>query len=346
MASVSKKNVKRTLQYLTAFIIVLGILFAFTNLKKFKNHFVSIDLTFFLVAVGCTFTVYLLEGIFTKLSLLVFDERLPLLSSLKYSFIINAFGYLVSLGGLTPFATQIYVLDHHDISPKIATLSRVLQFIFFNILFDLLLLVGFVALLIQREKGNIHLTAIIFAISLFFLLITGLYLAVFWKAFQKKASTLFVRFLNRIMRIFSKKFRIEEQWAKDFLNDFNVGFFKLIKKPGYFITLFIVTVVDWCFWLGVMYFCFSAFNYHIPVDFLIIGFSIGQIIGILSMIPGGAGTMEGSMAIVFVALGVPLETALSAIILFRISFYILPFFLSLPLYFSLQQKHKSIEKNA
>jgi len=343
MATDSKKNVKRALRYVTAFIIVLGILFAFTNLKKFKTHFLSMDLTFFLVSVGCTFTVYLLEGIFTKLSLLVFDEKLPLLSSLKYSFVINAFGYLVSLGGLTPFATQIYVLDHHDISPKISTLSRVLHLIFFNILFDLLLLAGFAALLIHREKGNIHLTAIIFAISLFFLLITGLYLAIFWKAFQQKASTLFVRFLNRIIWVFSKKFRIEEQRAKDFLNDFNVGFFKLIKRPGYFISIFIVTVVDWGFWLGVMYFCFSAFNYHIPVDFLIIGFSIGQIIGILSMIPGGAGTMEGSMALVFVALGVPIETALSSIILFRISFYILPFFLSLPLYFSLRQKQGSDE---
>jgi uncharacterized protein (TIRG00374 family) len=94
----------------------------------------------------------------------------------------------------------------------------------------------------------------------------------------------------------------------------------------------------------VMYFCFRAFNYHIPVNFLIIGFSIGQIIGILSMIPGGAGTMEGSMALVFVALGIPLETALSSIILFRLSFYILPFFMSLPLYFSLRQKQGSAKK--
>ena len=342
MEGVLKKSAQKTLGYVIIFIIILGVLFAFANLRKFKDHFVSMNILFFLVSVGCTFMVYLFEGIFTKLSLMVFDERLPLLASLRYFFIINAFGYLVSLGGLTPFATQIYVLEHHEISPKISTLSRVLHLIFFNILFDLLLIAGFVALFFHRGKEQLHLTAIIIAISLFFVLITGLYLAIFWRSFQQKASIIFVRLFNRIVGLFSRKFRIEEHWVRGFLNDFNTGFFKLLKKPGYFVSIFIVTVVDWGLWLGVMYFCFRSFNYPVRADFLIIGFSLGQIIGILSMIPGGAGTMEGSMALVFVALGVSLETALSAIILFRISFYIIPFFLSLPFYFSLRRRRKII----
>ena len=334
-----QRSIRKALKYAIIFIIILGILFTFANLRKLKQHFLNLDTTFLLLAIACTLIVYILEGFFTKLSLLVFDEKLSFLNSLKYSFIINSFGYIISLGGLTHFATQIYVLGHHNISPKKATLSRILYLMFFNILFDLLIIAGFVALLSNKEKENLHLTLVNIVLSLFFMLIISFYLAIFWKKFQDAASKLFTSFTNRVLGLFTKKLRIEKDWVKSFLKDFNEGFFKLIKKPGYFISMLLVTIIDWSFWLGVMYFCFLAVNYTIKLGFLIIGFSIGQIVGVLSMIPGGAGTLEGSMALTFTALGVPLERALGAIILFRIIFYIVPFFLSLPFYFSLKKKY-------
>ncbi|UCB47034.1 MAG: flippase-like domain-containing protein [Spirochaetota bacterium] len=331
-------NIRKALKYATIFIIILGILFTFANLRKLKQHFLNLDLAFLLLAIACTLIVYILEGFFTKLSLVIFDEKLPLLDSMKYSFIINSFGYILSLGGLTHFATQIYVLDHHNITPKKATLSRVLYLMFFNILFDLLIIAGFIALLLHKEKENLHLTLVIIVLTFFFILIISFYLAIFWKTFQDAASKVFTSLINMVLRLFTKKLRIEKDWARNFLKDFNDGFFKLIKRPGYFISMLIVTIIDWSFWLGVMYFCFLSVNYTIKLGFLIIGFSIGQIVGVLSMLPGGVGTLEGSMALVFTALGVPLERALGAIILFRITFYIVPFVLSLPFYFGLKKK--------
>jgi uncharacterized membrane protein YbhN (UPF0104 family) len=56
------------------------------------------------------------------------------------------------------------------------------------------------------------------------------------------------------------------------------------------------------------------------------------------MVPGGAGTMEGSMAMTYRALGVPLETSLAAVLIFRTLFYILPFFFCLPFYFTLKRR--------
>jgi len=79
-------------------------------------------------------------------------------------------------------------------------------------------------------------------------------------------------------------------------------------------------------------------NYPVHLGVLIIGFSIGQLVGILSMMPGGAGTMEGSMALVYTSLGVPLATAVGVIVLYRFAFYIIPFLVSLPFYFSLKKK--------
>jgi uncharacterized protein (TIRG00374 family) len=339
MVEIPRVKLQKVLKYAIFFFVILGLLLAFSNLRKFKEHFLSMDVTLFLLSLLLTLIVYIFEGIFTKISLKVFDENLPFIPSFKYSFIINAFGYLVSLGGLAHFATQIYVLDFHNINARKATLSRALHLIYFNIFFAIFLIAGFSSLLFNRERQELHLSLITAIVSFVLLILGGFFLAIFYKPFQDIASVIMVRFLNSIVRVFTKKFRIEDSWIQDLLRDLNEGFFKLASRPGYLLLIVGATALIWVFWIGVNYLTFLAFGYSVKIWYLITGFSIGQVIGVLSMVPGGAGTMEGSMALVFVALGVPLETALAAIILFRLSFYIFPFFLSLPFYFSLKRKN-------
>ena len=56
---------------------------------------------------------------------------------------------------------------------------------------------------------------------------------------------------------------------------------------------------------------------------VVIGFSTGVFLSIINLVPGGLGIMEGSMAAVFSAFGVPLETAVVATVIFRASYYVL-----------------------
>jgi len=62
------------------------------------------------------------------------------------------------------------------------------------------------------------------------------------------------------------------------------------------------------------------------------GFAIGVTAGFLSMLPGGLGVQEGSMAGIFVLLGVEYERAVLAAMLFRVLYYVVPFAASLVLY--------------
>jgi uncharacterized membrane protein YbhN (UPF0104 family) len=57
---------------------------------------------------------------------------------------------------------------------------------------------------------------------------------------------------------------------------------------------------------------------------VIAGFAIGMFFSIASLVPGGLGIMEGSMAAVFVGLGVQFEQAVVAILIFRAAYYGLP----------------------
>ena len=330
------KGLTRVLKYVLGLIILIGLLLAFFTLRKFRTYFLTMDMSFFLLSVAVTLLVYVFEAVFTRISLLVFDERLPFLHSFRYSLVINAFGYLVSLGGLAHFATQIYVLHHHGIDARKSTLSRALHLVFFNIFFALFLVAGYTALLFGNETGG--LLVITAVVSVVILILGGFFLAIFYIPFQNVASRILIRFLNGIIRLCTKKFRLETSWLVSFLKDLNEGFFSLLKKPVYLIRIILATAVIWVLWIGVMYLAFLAFGYTVDPWHLVTGFSIGQIIGVVSMLPGGAGTMEGSMALVFVLLGIPLETALGAIVLFRLTYYVIPFILSLPFYFSLKRK--------
>ena len=63
--------------------------------------------------------------------------------------------------------------------------------------------------------------------------------------------------------------------------------------------------------------------------------------GAASLLPGGAGVQDGSTVGMFVVFGVPLESAVLATVLFRVVYYLIPFGLSLPLYYQLlRQAHQ------
>lgn len=332
------KEFYRYLKYGILSIVIIGILIAFSNISKLKEHFLSLNPFYCLLSLVTSLAVYLIEGAFLFFSLKVFGETLTLLTSLKYALIINSLGYLVSLGGLTPFATQVYILGHHHISTKKATLIRVLHLIFFNSCFNILLITGLLSFIISGGNDSFNVTFIVIAACIVLSLLILFYLVILWKEFRKRFCHSLFGFINRSIAVFSKSKRINVYKVLLYFDEFNSGIKQLRKKPHLFIIILALTIVDWILWIGVMYLSFLTMNWPISINVLIIGFAVGQIVGIISMIPGGTGTMEGSMALTYSALGIPFEVALGASLIYRLAFYIVPFFVSLPFYLSLKQK--------
>ncbi len=336
-----KEFFSRALRFGVIFIIVIGVLIAVTNLNELKRHFLEISPKLFLAGEACSLGVYFFEGIFLLFSLRLFREKITFFRALKSAFIINAIGYLVSFGGLTPFATQIHILENYGISPKNATLSRTLHVVVFNIFFNFLLAYGYIS--VFRGKGEeIKLPLITTIIFLFSGLLLLFYLAIFLKKFRVAGLKGISAFFNIFFRLLKMKKKVKPDLAISFFGDFREGCKDLFRKPGYFLILFIIAVLNWAFMLGVMFFSFLCLGYRINPGVLVTGFAIGQIMVVVSLIPGGAGAMEGSMAFTFKALGAPFESSLAAVLVFRTLFYVIPFFLCLPLYTGL--KRKIIEK--
>ena len=78
--------------------------------------------------------------------------------------------------------------------------------------------------------------------------------------------------------------------------------------------------------------CFQALGSDAGLGVIATGFAVGVVAGVMSMVPGGLGVQEGSMAGTYHLLGVPLEEAVLVSVLFRAVYYMAPFAVSLALY--------------
>ena len=87
--------------------------------------------------------------------------------------------------------------------------------------------------------------------------------------------------------------------------------------------------LDWFLMLATLYAAFYCVAEPVPMHIVVIGFSTGVFLSIINLVPGGLGIMEGSMAAVFASFGVPLESAIIATIIFRVSYYVLPLTLTM-----------------
>jgi uncharacterized protein (TIRG00374 family) len=337
-----EKNIllRKLLRYAVFFFIIVGLLMAVSNIRKFWDIIQSIQLMYLAAAVICAFAVYLLEGVFLYVSLFCLKEKIPILAAFRYALVINSIGYFVSMGGLTPFATQVYILDKHRIETKTALVSRILHLFLFNGLFHIMLIAGFVLLLSSSSSWTRYTAPVIALTGTFIVFYPGLYLALFWRKFREKVVYGLFHFINRLVGLFSKKGKLSSQWVCDTFDEFQEGFRSLTSRPLLFSLLLIITVTIWAFWISVMYVSFLCVNMRIDIGSLVIGFSTGQIVGVLSMIPGGIGTLEGSSALAYAALGISFEIGLSALLVYRTSYYIVPFILSMPLYFSMKRRGK------
>jgi uncharacterized protein (TIRG00374 family) len=166
-------------------------------------------------------------------------------------------------------------------------------------------------------------------LSVVFLLITGIVLVQsFRKPVLEKIQNLVKRFT---------KWDLDET-IQQFDRGLTRGVGALRQQPKMMVLVFLLIALDWVTSAVVLWYCFDALGDPVNPGVLMSGFVIGIMAGVASMIPGGLGIQEGSMAGVFNLLGVSFEQALLASILFRVMYFLLPYFTSLPLYWHLIRK--------
>jgi uncharacterized protein (TIRG00374 family) len=91
-----------------------------------------------------------------------------------------------------------------------------------------------------------------------------------------------------------------------------------------------------------IYLLFMAAHHTISPEVLLAAYGLPALVGKLSLIPGGIGIVEGSMASMYHLLGVPSFTAVAVVLVYRLISFWIPLILGFPLALDLTRRARSV----
>jgi len=245
---------------------------------------------------------------------------------LRIGFVSNVASYLMNIGGATGVSLQYVLLKRRGLATEDILAPSLFQLYFSGLMLVVLLPVSLLYILFSRQLSPG--TAMGISIATGFLVLLLIIATVV--VFSSRVRGMLLRNLGRVVHFIIRR-KIDTA-LNDFDNAMTRGVTIIRHRPGVLLILLLVGVGDWVGAVTALWFCFAALGIFLGVGTLITGFSLGITAGFISMIPGGLGVQEGSMAGIFTLLGIPGRTAILAAILFRIVYYFVPFLISLGFY--------------
>jgi uncharacterized protein (TIRG00374 family) len=237
----------------------------------------------------------------------------------------------VASGGVAGYSLRFLLIKKRGLPIKGVVVASLFHSTLNNLFLFALVPIGLVFLLLDYPLPKGEVINIGFAAGLLFVLVVLVILVVFSDALR-------ARVLGTASRVWrSITHREVERQLEDFNSTLAQGVGSIKVHPLALFLPLILVVSDWASMVTVLGFCFDALGDPIGPGVLLIGFAVGIAVGLLSMVPGGLGVQEGSMAAVYALLGVPFGQAVLAAILFRTVYYVIPFLVSLSFYWRLMR---------
>ncbi len=255
--------------------------------------------------------------------------HLPFWEMLKITFVANTSNYLLATGGLSGFAVRMYFFTRHEIPIGTAVVISLAQTFMTNVTLLLFVLGGFLYLFAAHNLGTT--TLIVIGVLLAFLVAAAIAAAVLLFHARLRRRMLF--WLAQTAHWFMHRtvpHRTPPRthiWRYQF--NLNRGIAFLLARKRQMAAPLLYIAIDWVFTMLVLHTAFLALRYPIALTYVVVGFAGGVALSLVSLIPGGLGVMEGSMAAIFAGFGVPFEIAVVAVLLFRVTYYVVPLLISL-----------------
>ncbi|WP_206205125.1 flippase-like domain-containing protein [Thermococcus sp. 9N3] len=174
--------------------------------------------------------------------------------------------------------------------------------------------------------GSLSLTAVLVLLDLVFagliLFTLGILLS---EKKTKGALYWFFRLFERLAPGKAEKYRDRFEKAVEVdVPRFQSDFRFLIRHKGVFLLALIYSTASWFFTVLRTYYAFRAINYPVSLVDVMVVQMVGIVVGMLSVIPGGAGIIETVNSGIYVLLGINKEIAVTATLLDRLISYWIP----------------------
>lgn len=241
-------------------------------------------------------------------------------------FVSTVLNHIVSSGGTAGYSVRYALMNRHDVDFREVLTVSILHFYLTSLVMIGMLPVGLMYLLLHTslsQQAAILLAALALIVMLAAAATTGLVLG---GSMRTRLMRLAERAGRRLLR------RELGPMLERFDATMTQGVQAFRRQPLMLVGIMLLIIVDWSASAAALWFSYRALGIGLGVGELIAGFVIGTMAGVASMIPGGLGVQEGSMAGVLALLGVPFDRAVLASMVFRLVYLILPYLISLGFY--------------
>ncbi len=210
-------------------------------------------------------------------------------------------------------------------SRKSRSFASVLTHRMLNMLpFILIAIFGLVATFLEQQNLN-YLEIAALSISLA-MSVSALFLVVYLYQNKDKLEWLVhssVRLFSPLVRVFKRGFNPDNyvHEVDRSINAFHEGLSTISSDRWALKKSVLYSFLGWAFDVLAAYSVFLALGYRVPLGVLTIAYTIAMIVGLLPVMPGGLGLVDGAMAFLYISYGVPTSIAMTATILYRIASY-------------------------
>lgn len=272
--------------------------------------------------------------------------------SLFLMLLASIFGNNVTPGAAGGEPLRAYLLREVNSIPfeigfATATADRVFEF------FPFVIISIFAAFFILTWNIPIWTRLIVFVLIIISLFFFGIIL---YTVFKKEiALKVIIRFSKSLYPFFVRLVKTKLSFAEVrekiiyYVNRFSHGFLQVLRDRYVFILGFILSFIMWGLDIARFYVCFLAIGTYPPLMPLILIYTIGILIMLIPVLPGGWGIREATIVGLFAVVGVAGDAVLAASLIDRLASYIVPTFIGaiIALYYGkyIRNSKKSAEKN-
>jgi hypothetical protein len=262
----------------------------------------------------------------------VAGRHLPFRDWLRITFVSNTANNLVVSAGLSGFAVRMLLLSQHGVSSGRAVLISLVQTFITNFTLLFVILGGIVTLVIRKHIGGLPLFFAVAAVVGFAVVLVFVLVLAVRPALRRRTLLRLTVTVHALGKRFVPSRTPRRAKLARFQRNLNQGFDFLLKRKNGMTAPTCWILFDWILTIGVLWTAFWVVSYPLPLSVVVMGFGVGLLVQLMSFVPGGVGVMEGAMTAVFVSLKVPKETALLAVLIFRLTYQVVPLAMSLLLF--------------
>jgi uncharacterized protein (TIRG00374 family) len=313
----------------TAIIVVItlvGVILVASDWQKMRLVLSQADWRYLPIMLGLTFFSYAFYSYGYAVVAQMLNIPMRKRELAEVCFISTVVNHVLTTGGVVGYSLRYLLMNMYKVSFKDVVSSSIFHVYLTSLDMLTILPLSFIYLLLHAVVPHgaaiaLGVMTVVFLIVL--ILTTGF---VLFRSIRQPIIRL-LAYLG--LKILSRDYKL---WFAQLDETMTLGGQAIRKRPFLLLWIMTLTLADFICSFAVMGFIFMALGASVTTGVLVTGYVIGIMAGLLSMVPGGFGIQEVSMAGIYALLGVSLEVAVLAAILFRVIYYLAPYFCILPFY--------------